>query len=430
MTSFLGVPIIVRGEVFGNLYLTDKSSAEAFSDLDEQLATGLASAAGIVIENARLYGQVRRREAALAAVHEIMKGAVAGSSGRATLQLIADRARQLVGADAATFARPAGSAGMLVIDVASGSGAADLVGQLFPAAGSVSGTVIDSGGPLVLTDASHDGRVAQPQVSSGRLGPGIWVALTAFGQRVGTLAVARAVGAQPFSGAELEFVELFATQAGLVLELDRSREDLLRLSVLEDQERIARDLHDTVIQRLFATGLSLQSASRLADNETVRTRMTTAVDDLDATVRHIRTVIFGLERQTMSAPADVRRRTLDLTAEATRALGFEPQVTFDGPLDTMVSTALADEVLAVLREALSNVGRHAAARHVLVELVLAHGELSLTVTDDGVGLGADASTGGHGVANMRARATDLGGTLHVTPGAEGRGVRVRWSVPV
>jgi signal transduction histidine kinase len=429
MSSFLGVPIMVRGRAFGNLYLTDKKSAEAFSDLDEQLVIGLASAAGVAIDNARLYGQVRRREAALTAIHEVLAFSAGGNAGLSALQLVADHARELVGGDLATIARPGPEENEFVLDIISGPGGDGLEGQVFPAEGSVSGEVMQTGRPIVLLDASGDHRVQQPQVRDGHIGPTIWVALTSFGRRVGSLAVARREGAPAFTDAELELVQLFAAQAGVVLELDQSREHMVRLSMLEDQERIARDLHDTVIQRLFAIGLSLQSTSRLAQDEALSRRITTAVDDLDETVRHIRTVIFGLERPLADAPPGLRRRTLDLCAEAARALGFEPRVLFDGPLDTAVPSSVADEMLAVLRESLSNVSRHARASSVSVNVAVDASSLTIVVTDDGVGLGETAPQGGRGLWNMRARAADLGGSCSVSSSTSG-GVRVSWSVPL
>jgi signal transduction histidine kinase len=429
MTSFLGVPIVVRNEVFGNLYLTDKRTAEVFSDLDEQLAIGLASAASIVIDNARLYGEARRHEAALNAVHEVLTFSAGGSAGLSALQLIADHARELVGADIATIARPGRNHDELVLDVVSGRGTEALQGQIFSANGSISGEVMETGTPIVLVDASQDHRVQQPQVRDGMIGPTVWVPLTSFGRLVGTLAVARGAGSPAFTEPELELTRLFATQAGVVLELDQSRDNVMRLSMLEDQERIARDLHDTVIQRLFATGLSLQSVSRLAQDETLYRRIMSAVEDLDETVRHIRSVIFGLGRPLAGIPASLRRRTLDLCAEAASSLGFEPRVLFDGPVDTAVRTPMTDEILAVLRESLSNVSRHARARTASVEVAVDSSNLTLIVTDDGVGMASATNDGGRGLGNIRARAVDLGGTSSVES-SPGGGVRVYWSVPL
>ncbi|HMC04667.1 MAG TPA: GAF domain-containing protein [Actinomycetota bacterium] len=257
MRSFLGVPILVRQEVFGNLYLTDKRSGEAFTDIDEELTVALAGAAGVAIENARLHARI---------------------------------------------------------------------------------------GELVL---------------------------------------------------------------------------------LEDRERIAKDLHDTVIQRLFATGLSLQGTARLAERPDVRARIQDAVEDLDVTVKHIRTVIFGLE--TTSTRGDgLRHKAMTLTREASGALGFLPEVTFEGAIDTLVPDDLGREVLATMREALSNVARHAGATRVGVHLV-AGPEIVLRITDNGRGMPEQPSAG-LGLRNMASRAEALGGRFEARAG-EGAGTVIEWAVP-
>ena len=222
---------------------------------------------------------------------------------------------------------------------------------------------------------------------------------------------------------------LFAAQASVILEVARGREDARRVSMLEDEERIARDLHDTVIQRLFATGLSLQGVSRLS-TEPVTSRVLAAVDDLDTTIRQIRTVIFGLERAAGGLPVGLRSNILDLCAEAARGLGFDPTVTFDGPIDTAVSAELGEDVLAVLREALSNVSRHAGAHGVSVTVAVGRGELEVVVVDDGAGFDeSDQRRGGRGVENMRTRALGRGGRLEFSSMPTG-GSRVRWSAPI
>lgn len=260
MRSFLGVPILVRNEVFGNLYLTDKQSAEVFNDVDEELVVALAAAAGVAIENAWLHAQVQD------------------------------------------------------------------------------------------------------------------------------------------------------------------------MALLHERERIARDLHDTVIQRLFATGLSLQGAARLAARPEVADRIQAAVEDLDDTVRHIRTVIFGLEAS-QSKVSDVRQQVMVLTGEAAGSLGFDPRVVFDGPVDATVDETTAPELLATLREALSNVARHAAASRVDVE-VTAGEDLVLVVEDDGRGFGGPAGDGsGHGLRNMQTRAEALGGHFEVTT-ADSGGTKLEWRIPV
>ena len=425
MTSFLGVPIVSHGEVFGNLYLTDKESAEQFSDLDEQLVTALAAAAGIVVENARLYGRVRRRDATLTAVHDVVQ-VVAAARDEVPLQLVADRALELLAADVATVALP-GRPDELAIEVVAGAAASDLLGRTCPVAGSVAGEVVRSGDQVVLADAAADPRVTQPEVAVGTLGPMVWVPLTAHGEPAGALSVARLRGASPFSEGEVELAQLFAGHASVILEIDRGRQHVRRVSILEDQERIARDLHDTVIQRLFATGLSLQAAARLSA-EPAAARIMAAVDDLDDTIRQIRTVIFGLERTSLGGLEGLRSRIVEVCAAARRVLGFDPTVRFDGPVDTDVPPPLSDDVVAVAREALANVVRHAAARAVTVDVAVREGWATVIVTDDGRGVDP-AAPAGDGLTNLRRRAERGGGTFDVAPAPAG-GATLRWRVPI
>jgi len=431
MSSFLGVPIRVRQVVFGNLYLTDRISGEVFTDVDEELALGLASAAGVAIENARLFARLRRREAALAAMHDLATALLAGAEPVESLRLVARYARELVGADLATVALPEGDGDTLILEVADGPVATALVDSRFPRVGSVSGDVLASGQAAVLEDASKDYRVAQPQVGPDDIGPALFVALVANGAPFGTLSVARAAGSPPFSAADLEMVQSFAAQASVALEHDRGRQQVQRITLLEDQERIARDLHDTVIQRLFAIGLSLQATGRLVTDTHAQRRLAALIDDLDVTVRHIRTVIFGVEASRLGRDSGLRAKVLDLTQEIGPVLGFEARVIFAGPVDTMVADTLAEELLASLRESLSNAARHAAARHVTIELTATERDVILCVTDDGVGFSPEQAEtgGGHGLRNMRTRAQRLGGQCTITAGPMG-GTAVTWQVPL
>ena len=218
MTSFLGVPIRVRGEVFGNLYLTDKTTGEVFTDVDEELALGLASAAGVAIENARLFGEVARREEAMAAMQEVASALLSGIEPADSLQLVAARARVLAGAELATIALPRTDDDTLAIEIIDGHLDAGVAGEAFPVAGSISGEVLRTGEMVVLEDASTDHRTLQPQVASGRVGPAVWVALVAEGRPFGTLSLTRPVGAAPFSPSQLDLARSFATQASMVLE--------------------------------------------------------------------------------------------------------------------------------------------------------------------------------------------------------------------
>jgi signal transduction histidine kinase len=426
MRSFLGVPIRVHDTVFGNLYLTDKTTAEVFTDVDEELVLGLAAAAGVAIHNARLYEDTRRREAELAGLQEVAMALLAGTDTHAILEVVAARARELVDAELATIALPDERGATFTIQVAVGAHADDVLGQAFDRTGSITARVLDAREPLAVGDLSRDPRVTQPQVRLGMLGPAVFVPLGGPDQVFGSLSVSRAVGSPQFASREVEVLQQFAGQAGVVIDYGRTREDLHRLSLLEDQERIARDLHDTVIQRLFATGLSLQGATRLIRDDEVRRRVEAAVEELDTTVRHIRTVIFDVEAPRFGS-ASTRRQVVELTREAARALGFQPRVSFDGPVDVEVSSDVADDLLPVLREALSNVARHAQAQSVTV-LVTVGSDVVLLVGDDGVGPPSDVQSSGHGLTNMRARAERHGGRFTIRRGDTG-GTVVEWRVP-
>ena len=230
-----------------------------------------------------------------------------------------------------------------------------------------------------------------------------------------------------FTDVDEELVVGLASAAGVAIENARLHARIAELALLDDRERIARDLHDTVIQRLFATGLSLQATTRLvhADPTAAATRVEAAVDDLDLTVKHIRSAIFGLEASRSTADG-LRARVLSLTRDAAGALGFEPTVLFDGPVDSAVSSTVAAELVATLREALSNVARHAGAHHVEVE-VRAGADVVLRVSDDGIGPPGPDAPMGNGLRNMAARAEKLGGTFELVPGEPG--TRLCWQVP-
>jgi signal transduction histidine kinase len=426
MTSFLGIPVRIRDEVFGSLYLTDKIDAATFTGADQELATGLAVAAGVAIDHARLFGETEQHRSALAAVHEVATASITGTDPRETLRVVAGHARKLVGADLATIALPTDETTM-VIEVVDGHDDGSVPGQRFAQEGSISGDVMRTGTTVVLDDTWRDHRREQPQVSAGRLGPGAFVALRADGRTFGTLAVLRDRGGAPFSRFEMALIETFAAHASLIVEREQDRQNTARLSLLEDQERIARNLHDTVIQRLFAAGLALQAASGRPEAVAKR-RMSDVVDELDAIINTIRTVIFDVHT---GSGTGTRQQVLDVIHEVTADLGFEPAVVFAGPIDTVVAPGLAAELLPTLREALSNVVRHAAAHRIDIDLRIEAGALTLLVSDDGVG-GASSSHGegrvGLGVGNMTSRAVRLGGAFRLDHPPAG-GTILSWQVP-
>lgn len=248
------------------------------------------------------------------------------------------------------------------------------------------------------------------------------------GEAFGNLYLTDKRSAEVFSDVDEELVVALASAAGIAIDNARLHDRLRDVALLEDRERIARDLHDTVIQRLFATGLSLQGAARLSERPEVTDRILGAIDDLDVTVRHIRTAIFGLEAR-RSGGEGLRSQVLRVTAEAVPGLGFDPHVLFHGPVDTAVLAEVAIELVATLREALTNVSRHARASRVDVEVRASEAAVTLVVDDDGVGLPSGGTTGGHGLANMARRAERWGGALHLAEGRAG-GTLLTWRVPL
>jgi len=248
------------------------------------------------------------------------------------------------------------------------------------------------------------------------------------GEVFGNLYLTDKRNGEEFTEEDEELVVALAGAAGVAIENARLHTRLQEMALMEDRERIARDLHDTVIQRLFATGMALQGCIRLVrtDPDAAAARIEAAVDDLDLTVKHIRTAIFGLESSRLSRTG-TRTRIVDLAHDAVDALGFEPRVLIDGPVDTALDESVADELLATLREALSNVARHARASHVDVAVVL-DDDLCLTVTDDGIGPPGPDTKRGKGLTNMERRAAKLGGEMTITEGPEG-GTQLRWRIP-
>jgi signal transduction histidine kinase len=258
------------------------------------------------------------------------------------------------------------------------------------------------------------------------LGPAVLVPLGPAGDVRGVLTAGRHQGGFPLSPPAVEMVTTFAAQAGIGIELAEHRRDSQRLALFEDRDRIARDLHDLVIQRLFATGMSLQGATALIRDSEVAHRVEQAVDALDETIKDIRSAIFSLQARGQEDQPGLRTRILSIMEEMTGPLGHQPGLRMGGQLDTRVPGAIAEQLLAALREALANVAKHAHASRTNVT-VEAGTDLVLLVRDDGLGL--PETTRGSGLDNLADRANELGGTFHVDP-AEGGGTDLEWRVPL
>jgi signal transduction histidine kinase len=427
--SFVEVPVRVRGQVFGNLYLAEKRSGAAFDQEDESLLSTLAVAAGVAIDNARLYREARQRERWLSANAEVTNALLSGSPQAEVLHLVVDRAREIAEVDLAVIALPVEGTGELSVELAVGEGAQAHRALLLPEQGSFVGAALRSGGPVISPDVNNDPRITEGPPRWDGLGPAVAVRMgTVEGGVRGVLMLARTVGGPEFTPQESAPLLGFAGQAALALELADRRRDAEQIALLEDRDRIARDLHDLAIQRLFATGMTLQSAERFIEHPQAVERVRRAVDDLDATVKIIRTTIFGLRaRDGGPSGGGLRARVVEAVQRAVPTLGFTPALRMEGLLDTDVPATIAEDVIAVLGEALSNAARHARARSVEVTLAATRADLALTVTDDGGGVPEGVRRSG--LANLAERAQGYGGVLLVGPGANG-GTRLLWRVPL
>ena len=425
MSSFLGVPVRIRDKVFGNLYLTEKAGGGDFTDDDEAIVIALAAAAGVAIENAGLHEEAERRQLWLRATVEITALLTDATQSRDALQLVADRAREVSGADVSWVVAGADSES-LELRVVSGVSADVVAMRELSMEHSLAAQVVRTGEAVAVRDLASDPRAVDPSSSLGwpSLGPAVVVPLGSGSGLEGVLALAwTPEHAAGFDSVDAALPASFAEQAALALQITRSREAQQRLELLEDRDRIGRDLHDLVIQRLFAVGLSLESAARVAEVPDVSARLEQAVDELDGTIKDIRRTIFALG--TMDASTDVQTEIERIVDRAAATLKFQPTLRFEGPVRSMVDGVIAPDLLAVLGEALSNASRHAEASAVEV-LVSAGDEIVVRVNDDGKGM--DDGVLESGLDNMRQRAIKHGGTF-VVHSESGAGTTVTWAVP-
>jgi signal transduction histidine kinase len=405
MSSFLAVPVRVGQTVFGNLYLTEKRGGAAFTDQDETVLVALAVAAGLAIRNARLYDEARQRSAWMEAGREISTSLLSGTEREDVIALVVERARDVLVADVALVVLSKN--GRLQVETASGCDGPALLRQLAQ--------------PLAEVIA----RGCTLDVQAGDLSGAI-VSLGPPGRTgLGGLVVLWRDRPVPWDTTDLTG---YAAQAAVAFELADRRGVAERGALSDDRDRIGRDLHDLVIQRLFAVGMQLQSVVRLVDQNATeaKTRVNRAVDELDETIRELRSTIYGLQAPMAGRPS-LRAQVLDVIDLSTPALGFGPSVRLDGLLDTLATPEIAEHVLATLREALSNVARHARAARVEVLLAVRGSTLQLRVEDDGIGIPADAERSG--LVNVASRADQLGGRMTLSAVAGG-GTRLLWQVPV
>ncbi len=383
MHSFLGVPVRVRGRVFGNLYLTEKSTGE-FTQADEDLVITLATAAGVAIENARLYGDARRAQERERARAEVNRALLADEDSSEVLALIASAARRISQADLAVIAFDDGS-GTQLIEIADGEQASEYIGK-----------------PLPLPQPSL-------VVPLGRRGPSA------------ALGVARDRNGVGFERSVVGQLKAFADQAVIALELAEARHDAERIGLFEDRDRIARDLHDSVIQRLFAAGLALEALARQIPEEQQAVRKIHSIgDDLDLTIREIRSTIYSLQTLHRDGAPGLRAQVIGLTDQLSSVLGFSVKVQIDGLIDAGIPEDAEDDVMAVVRESLTNISKH--ARATKAKLVIENNGSTLTVLvyDNGDGLPTGvkecvrgSGDGGLGLGNLASRAQAHGGQFAI-----------------
>ncbi|MGW1144869.1 sensor histidine kinase [Streptomyces sp. NPDC002454] len=431
MRSFLGVPIRVQGEIFGNLYLTEKHGAAEFDEDDLSIVRVLATEAGIAIGNARLYGAARQRERWIDGSVAVTTALLSGGAAEDALQVVAEQARGLSDSAAGLVLLPAAEGGLEVVAVAS-QDHPEGAGGVIPPESQIAALLL-AGEPVFLEDAATDPRVLSELVR--RFGPVMLLPLQSEGRVLGSLVTLRERGARTFTEAERTLAGQFAAQAALALKMAEAQRDRERLAVYEDRDRIARDLHDLVIQRLFATGMMLEGAQRKSGDPAVQQGVGKAVDELDVTIQEIRTAIFALQQGPAEAPSGLRTRVLREINTAAVPLGFKPAHRFVGPVDAVVGELTGKNLIAALREALSNAFRHAEATRIEVvvdaTVPLPDGRpgVRLTVADDGVGI----PEGGRrsGLRNLKRRAESLGGDSWYGPGIgdEGTGASVVWQAP-
>ncbi|WP_250213312.1 sensor histidine kinase [Acrocarpospora catenulata] len=421
MGSFLGVPIRIRDEVFGNLYLTEKRGGREFDEEDQAVVTALATAAGVAIENARLYEETRRREIWLQASAEVTTSLLSGAGVGEVLAQVVRRAGEMADADIATILFPVGDDRLRVMIA---QGAEQLTGTEIPMGNSLAGTAYRTGEPHMAADL---GTCDLELPGLEAWGPAVAVPLGAAGSVRGVLAIGKRPGRMPYTLPILRMLKAFADQAAIALELAETRQHAERLGLLEERDRIAKDLHDVVIQRLFAVAMTLMSTVRLVDRPETSARLRHAIDELDETIRQIRSTIFALQPPQDIDEPSLRARIVEQVENARGHLGFMPGLRMEGRLDNAVPAPVADHLLAVLQEALSNVVRHAKASKAEVSAEVRDGQVILMISDNGVGLPPDGRRSG--LRNLQERALRLGGECEAVALDVG-GTRVTWRVPL
>lgn len=419
MESFLGVPVHVRGEVYGNLYLTDSVNGE-FSADDEALAEALAATAGVAINNARLYEDSTFRARWASSLADLSR-TLLNEESEDPLDHFLDEVLALADADLVAIVLVDRTGKEVVIERAAGEKAAMIESWRFPIGGTVAGQAIGTGDPVLVTEITPD-RVLQDQLD---LGSAMVIPFPTADERGGALSINRNRERPHYVERDLEMGISFAGHVGVALERRQARITYRKVSLMEDRSRIARDLHDHVIQRLFAAGLGLQATAASVD-PAVAERITSSIAEIDGAIAQIRQSIFALDQSPDSTTVSLRSRVRETVERVTDQFSNRPEMTFVGPVDLMVSGDLIDDVIAVVNEGLANVVRHAEAEHAEIQVSAISGEVTVLVIDDGRGPGESPRLSG--LHNLQERAVQRGGTFTISPGSPS-GTRLQWTVP-
>ncbi|PNG98598.1 GAF domain-containing sensor histidine kinase [Streptomyces malaysiensis] len=438
--SYLAVPLRVGEETFGTLCLAGKRDGGPFTESDRHLVEVLATEAGIAIGHTRVQGATRQRERWIEGAVAVTQALLSGGAGDSAVggmgggpSVVAGKVRELADAAVGIVLLPEDGGGGLKVAAVAADEPSGLLGTALPARSPAVPRLL-AGQPVLIEDPAADPLLGTS--APGRYGPSLMVPMSSGDRVLGALATARERGGRPFTASERALAAQFAAQVAIALVLAEAQRDRERLVVLEERDRIARDLHDLVVQRLFAAAMLLESAERRSDAPEVRARIERAVEELGATIQEVRTAIYALQQAPPETPAGLRGRVLREVRAAAVPLGFQPSLTFVGPVDDQVGPMTGAHLVAALREALSNAFRHARAQRIEVVVDatarLADGRpaVRLTVADDGVGVPAGGRRSG--LANLARRAEALGGSSAFGPGLGegGRGTAVTWEAPL
>jgi len=412
--DFLQRAVRVGEKVYGRLYLR-KQTGVVFTDEDEQIATALAVTAGAAMANASLFNESEQRHRWVVAANDLSNDLLSSESSR-PLDMVCRHAMYAARADFATLTLPDQTYAAGVA-----SGAEPLVGDTLSHVAELqrdAQLTMSTSEPILRNDYGDDD---PPLVGDVRVGSVMVVPLVAGDHTGGALTLGRVAGSAEFSEADLTMAAAFATQAAVALAFNTTRRVELQVAKLEDRERIAMDLHDHVVQELFAVGMGLEALSKSMDDAEQSTRVERYVSSVNNTISMIRTRIFQLQSDHQDAEG-LRTQVLQLVDAQTEHLGYHPQVRFSGSVDA--GAALADDILAVVAEGLSNCARHARATAVTVLVANHGGMLTVTITDDGIGIGT--TTRSSGLRHMRRRAERHSGTCTLSTPAAG-GTQVTWT---